>query len=67
MAMADALDRVRELEPLIREHADVAERQRHLPSEVAVAMAHAGLYRIGASLAVGGEELDPMSQIEVIG
>jgi alkylation response protein AidB-like acyl-CoA dehydrogenase len=66
MAMAEALDRVRELEPLIREHADEAERQRHLPSEVAKAMAQAGLYRIGVSRSIGGEELDPMSQIDVI-
>ena len=66
MSRIGALDRVRELEPLIRDHADQAERQRHLPNEVAVAMAHAGLYRIGASRELGGEELDPCRQIEVI-
>ncbi|MFT4595907.1 MAG: alkylation response protein AidB-like acyl-CoA dehydrogenase [Paracrocinitomix sp.] len=66
MTMIDARDRVRELEPLIREHADAAEQQRFLPNAVADAMAHAGLYRIGASRSIGGEELDPMSQIEVI-
>jgi len=64
--MADARDRVRDLAPLILEHADVAERQRYLPNEVARAMAHAGLYRIGASREIGGEELNPMEQIEVI-
>lgn len=66
MAITEARDRVRELEPLIREHADTAERQRYLPGAVADAMARAGLYRIGASRELGGEELDPMSQIEVI-
>lgn len=29
-------------------------------------MAHAGLYRVGASTILGGEELSPMQQIEVI-
>ncbi len=66
MVMSDLRDRVSELEPLIRAHADTAEEQRYLPAEVAGAMAKAGLYRIGASRAIGGEELNPMSQIEVI-
>ena len=66
MSMAGVGDRVRVLAPLIRDNADVAERQRHLPGEVAKAMAHAGLYRIAASRTIGGEELTPMSQIEVI-
>lgn len=62
----DALQRVRDLGESIRGHADQAERERHLPNEVAAAMAHEGLYRIGASRRLGGEELDPISQIEVI-
>jgi alkylation response protein AidB-like acyl-CoA dehydrogenase len=66
MSMAEVRDRVRELAPLIRDNADAAERQRHLPGEVAKAMAHAGLYRIAASRTIGGEELSPMNQIEVI-
>lgn len=66
MSIADARDRVRELEPLIRDGADTAEHQRHLPSEVADAMAKAGLYRIAASRTLGGDELDPVHQIEVI-
>lgn len=64
--MTEVQDRVRELEPLIRDNADLAEEERHLPAEVAKAMAHAGLYRIAASRSIGGEELDPLSQIEVI-
>lgn len=66
IAGVDVLIRVQQLEPLILEHADLAEQQRHLPAEVAVAMAEAGLYRVGASRAIGGEELDPTQQIEVI-
>lgn len=66
MSGTDALRRVEAIEPLIRRHADDAERRRHLPDEVAAAMADAGLYRIGASRVLGGEELDPLSQIAVI-
>ncbi len=66
MAMVDARLRIRELEPLIRDNADLAEQQRYLPGEVAKAMAKAGLYRVAASRELGGEELDPTAQIEVI-
>lgn len=62
----DALRRVDDLESLIRDHADDAEHRRHLPNDVAVGMATAGLYRIGASRVLGGEELDPLGQIAVI-
>jgi alkylation response protein AidB-like acyl-CoA dehydrogenase len=51
---------------MIADAADEADRDRRLPSRVANAMAAAGLYRIAAPLAVGGSELDPLSQIEVI-
>lgn len=66
MVAGDVVERVAALEPLIRQHADTAERQRHLPAPVAEAMAGAGLYRVATSKVLGGEELDPMSQIAVI-
>ena len=66
MTVTEVRDRVRELESIIRDNADLAEEQRHLPGEVAKAMAHVGLYRIAASRTIGGEELDPLRQIEVI-
>ncbi len=51
---------------MIREAADEAERERHLPQRVARAMAETGLYRIAAPRAVGGAECDPRTQIETI-
>ncbi|MDA1075900.1 MAG: acyl-CoA dehydrogenase family protein, partial [Proteobacteria bacterium] len=60
------LERARALRSLVMQAADEAEAQRHLPRHVATAMAQAGLYRLGAPGIVGGEEVDPQTQIEVI-
>jgi alkylation response protein AidB-like acyl-CoA dehydrogenase len=62
----DPVARARALEPIIRQHADAAERQRHLSPEVAQAMAAAGLYRIAAPRRCGGHDADPMTQIATI-
>ena len=62
----DPIARARALAPLIRQHADAAERDRRLRPEVARAMAEAGLYRIAAPRRVGGTECDPMTQIATI-
>ncbi len=62
----DPVARARDLAPLIRQHADTAERQRHLSPEVAHAMAEAGLYRIAAPRRSGGSDADPMTQIATI-
>ena len=62
----DPVARARSLTPLIRQHADAAERQRHLSAEVARAMAEAGLYRIAAPRRIGGSDADPMTQIATI-
>jgi alkylation response protein AidB-like acyl-CoA dehydrogenase len=53
-----ALDR---LEPLIRTHADEAERTRRLSTPVLEALRDAGFYRMFRPLARGGLELDPVS------
>ena len=58
--------RARALAPLIREHADEAERQRHLPAPVAEAFAREGLYRLAGTLDIHGADADPMTQIGVI-
>ena len=60
------VERARELEGLIREHADAAERDRRLPRPVALAFAETGLYRIAAPEDLGGMDADPATQIEVI-
>ncbi len=65
-AAEDPVARARELVPLVREHADEAERERRLPPRVAKAMASAGLHRIAAPRSVGGGECDPATQIETI-
>jgi alkylation response protein AidB-like acyl-CoA dehydrogenase len=62
----DAVQRAIALQPLIRAHADEAERERRLPAVVARAMAEAGLYRLGAPKEFHGEDCDPMTQIAVI-
>ena len=60
------VERAQALESVVREHADSADAERRLAPEVAQAMAGAGLYRIGAPRAFGGEEADPRTQIETI-
>ncbi len=54
------------LAPLIRRHADEAERQRHLPRAVAEAFAQKGLYRLAGASDIHGADADPMTQIGVI-
>jgi alkylation response protein AidB-like acyl-CoA dehydrogenase len=62
----DPVERARALQPLIRECADEAERERRLPARVVDAMAKAGLYRVAAPASVGGGETDPFTQIRTI-
>ena len=54
------------LSALIKQHADLADQQRHLCHEVAIAMARQGLYRVAAPKAIGGAELHPVTQIQTI-
>ena len=60
------LGRVRELEPLIREHAPRAERERRLAQPVSDALRDAGCYRLFRPRSRGGLELDPVSAFRVI-
>ena len=50
------LNAVRRLEPLIREHAEEAEKQRRLSQPVVTALAEAGLFRLYTPHALGGFE-----------
>ena len=54
------------LAPLIRQHADDAERRRHLPRPVAEAFARNGLYRLAGTSDIHGADADAMTQIGVI-
>jgi alkylation response protein AidB-like acyl-CoA dehydrogenase len=62
----ESIERARDLVPMLRDCADQAERDRHLPQRAAEAMARAGLYRVAAPRRVGGAECEPAEQIETI-
>ena len=66
MTTLDPIQTAESLEPLIRQHADEAERIRHLPRPVAEAFAQHGLYRLAGSEDIHGADADPMTQIGVI-
>lgn len=66
MAEADYIARAESLTSLVRQHADQAEAQRHLPKAVAEAFARLGLYRIAAPPDWHGADTDPLTQIRVI-
>ena len=66
MTDADPIVRARALWPLIREHADAAEQQRHLAAPVARGLAAAGLFRLAVPKGCGGPEADPCTQIRTI-
>jgi indole-3-acetate monooxygenase len=60
------LDATRAILPLIRDTIDEGEQERRLPERVARAMANAGVARMLAPRAVGGLEIDPITQLDVI-
>src|SRR4051794_4616667 len=65
-AARSLLDATRAILPLVRECADEGERERQLPRPVARAMAEAGVARMLAPRAIGGLEIDPITQLDVI-
>jgi alkylation response protein AidB-like acyl-CoA dehydrogenase len=60
------LNTVRTLEPLIRAHADEAERNRRLSQPVVTALAEAGIFRLYAPHTLGGFEVDPLTFYRVV-
>lgn len=56
----------RALAPLVRAHADEADRRARAHPDVIRAMASAGLYRLAAPAVYGGGEVDPVTMIEAI-
>ncbi len=60
------LDATRAILPLVREAGDEADRERRLPARVVRAMAEAGIARMLAPRTVGGLEIDPVTQLDVI-
>jgi alkylation response protein AidB-like acyl-CoA dehydrogenase len=65
-ASQSLLDATRAILPLVRAGGDQGERERRLPRHVADAMAEAGICRMLAPRAVGGLEVDPITQLDVI-
>lgn len=57
---------VRRLEPLIRAHADEAERNGRLSQVVAAALAEAGVFRMCTLKSLGGLEVLPLTSVRVV-
>ena len=62
----ELLARVEKLSPLIREHADQGERERHLMDPVVAALQDAGFFRMLVPRDLGGLQVDPLTFYEVI-
>ena len=60
------LNAVREIEPILRQHAATAERDRRLATPVAKAMQEAGLYRLWRPKPLGGFEVDPVGAFRIL-
>jgi alkylation response protein AidB-like acyl-CoA dehydrogenase len=63
---SELLDKVAEIEPVIREQAAAAEEARTLTKEAHGAMRQAGLFRMFVPKALGGLEVDAVSGFEAI-
>ncbi len=57
---------VEALAPQIRASAKEFERQRRLPQTLVLAMAKAGLFRLWIPRSLGGEEVDPLTLVQVV-
>ena len=62
----DLVEAARAIAPILREHADFAEREGLLADEVVRAMQRAGAFRMTMPRSLGGIEADPVTQYEVI-
>lgn len=60
------LGAVHRLEPLIRAHAEEAERNRRLSPIVVAALAEAGIFRMYTPRTLGGFEVDPLTFYRVV-
>lgn len=65
-AAQSLLDATRAILPLVRANADEGERERRLPKQVAKALAEAGIAKMLAPRSIGGLEIDPITQLDVI-
>jgi indole-3-acetate monooxygenase len=65
-AAASVLDAVQRLAPIIRQHADTAERERCLPKPVVRELVDAGVFRMLVPRALGGDEIEPLTACRVV-
>jgi alkylation response protein AidB-like acyl-CoA dehydrogenase len=64
--IAEYLDAIRKLAPLVEEQRSSFDRDRRLPDVVFQALAEAGLFRLWLSAAMGGPELMPADFMKVV-
>jgi len=64
--VADLLDGLQRVAPLVREQRDAFDRLRRLPDGVFEALADAGLFRLWLPRAIGGPELSPFEFMRVV-
>jgi alkylation response protein AidB-like acyl-CoA dehydrogenase len=62
----ELLERVRQIAPIIREYADLGERQRHLADPIVEAVRDAGLYKMIVPRDLGGLQVDPLTFYMVV-
>jgi indole-3-acetate monooxygenase len=65
-AATTPLAAVRELAPLISNHADLIESERRLPEPVVRALIDAGVFKLFVPRALGGSEADPVIMCQVV-
>src|SRR5262245_1736452 len=64
--LANPLESVGRIEPILRENSATSERDRRLAAPAATALHESGLYRLWRPRALGGFELDPVSGFRVL-
>jgi alkylation response protein AidB-like acyl-CoA dehydrogenase len=60
------LSRVEEIDPVVRAHADEAERERQLSTAVVDALRWSGVFRMAMPAAWGGPQIDICKQVQII-
>src|SRR6516165_6409210 len=57
----ELLERVQQIAPVVREHAEQGEQQRHLADPIVEAIREAGLYQMLVPRELGGLQVDPLT------
>src|ERR671933_1849359 len=63
---AGLFESIQQLTPVIREHADGGERERHLADPLVAALQDAGLYGLLVPRELGGLQVDPLTFYRVV-